>query len=383
MRLLRRLRPPTPLDIGVSVAVVFYCAVWFFDFWRVSTDGWIAVLTRPSKALLGLQAFPLIVVSFLYGFLRAGIVHPFFRAEYRKWLERTHWSRSYPLPLGPIDPTVADGLVLVLITLASTRTLAPPLLPVSITILGYAATVMAASFATGGRAGPFAIAVLLGAVPQTQDHPYVLIAVFAALYVALRLDLEATLSRWPWRISFDPSFKIDIDDVGGVTAVSPTTTSQRRLGWPYSRLSPAPHSPVTTREDRICLTIIFAWWVTATGDVSDIVGRFPLALVVLRIVRLLVSHRPPISLWGRLRTGRLLIPGYDSAFIAPLVSACCIFELPAIGTSLGWPTPIAFGVSAGIGLALLFTIPPRIEDWTLSGSCSISSRFDKRVYTQL
>ena len=44
-----------------------------------------------------------------YGIHRAVALHPFYREDYRKWLELTPWTVHKPLPLGPIALIWEDG----------------------------------------------------------------------------------------------------------------------------------------------------------------------------------------------------------------------------------------------------------------------------------
>jgi hypothetical protein len=79
------------------------------------------------------------------------------------------------------------------------------------------------------------------------------------------------------------------------------------------------------------------------------------------------GYPPPISLLGRIATGRLIIPRYDVVFIAPLAASivALLFERAATGLGLAplFAAPIACGLVTWLALAL----PPRRMDWIYTG----------------
>src|SRR5262245_63893172 len=108
---------------------------------------------------------------------------------------------------------------------------------------------------------------------------------------------------------------------------------------------------------------LLAWLLYAVAppaaDADDI-HRFalPILLVgpwIVAGVRLLVyisAHLPPLSLFGRLFTGRLIIPQYDVVFLTPLATA--IVGLPLYAGLLFCLLPaqaaLAISISAVLGI---------------------------------
>ena len=76
----------------------------------------------------------------------------------------------------------------------------------------------------------------------------------------------------------------------------------------------------------------------------------------------------PISLWGRLRYGPLLVPRYDQVEVAPLckVAAGCL--VPAAFHAAGVDDMIGLCASISIILALGILLPPSKYDWKLTGA---------------
>jgi hypothetical protein len=74
-----------------------------------------------------------------------------------------------------------------------------------------------------------------------------------------------------------------------------------------------------------------------------------------------------MTLWGRFRTLRWIIPGYDQVFVAPI---CTLFAGP---TSLGLflacklPLEVCLPMATGVIVLVGLITPPRLRHWRLIG----------------
>ena len=90
-------------------------------------------------------------------------------------------------------------------------------------------------------------------------------------------------------------------------------------------------------------------------------------LPISRLAIYVDGYYSPISLWGRIWTGRWIIPGYDRVFIAPLViiavGPLSVYCLQAVGL------PLDVAATVGIGTMTLaaLILPPRLRSWRLTG----------------
>ena len=75
----------------------------------------------------------------------------------------------------------------------------------------------------------------------------------------------------------------------------------------------------------------------------------------------------PISLWGRVRTGLWIIPGYDRALIAPLILSMLAVVLPITLNALQLPIPLLSGLFIGVMWGLSFSLGPALWRWKLTG----------------
>ena len=110
-------------------------------------------------------------------------------------------------------------------------------------------------------------------------------------------------------------------------------------------------------------------------------------LVIGRIASYMSGHAPPISLWGRIRTGRLIIPAYDVVFFAPLLTIfTAIVGVFFVESRL---IPYEYSLPATCGLVLLvsLTVGPSRRKWQLTAPCRIAPQWglqqNKREYIEI
>jgi hypothetical protein len=92
--------------------------------------------------------------------------------------------------------------------------------------------------------------------------------------------------------------------------------------------------------------------------------------VLARLSAYCISYRPPISLFGRLATGRWIIPGYDRALVAPIGGLLIWWWLaPALSEVLHVPTAIGLSISLTLALLAVLVPGPSYRDWVLASPC--------------
>jgi hypothetical protein len=164
-----------------------------------------------------------------------------------------------------------------------------------------------------------------------------------------------------------------------------------RVGWIFAAIGP--HVRVTSISPAWAsvLSTVAAWWVTALvgmitdswawgwPDVAKVIAQptwqnpgrvfwtvFFGILAVGRLYTYANGHLPPISLGGRLRTGRLLIPRYDVVLAAPL--AIVVFGIwgPAALAAAGLPDPLLLPVSTFTVVFICLGAGPKLQDWRMT-----------------
>jgi len=94
-----------------------------------------------------------------------------------------------------------------------------------------------------------------------------------------------------------------------------------------------------------------------------------------RWVRYCIRYWPPISFFGRIATGRFVIPGYDRVFVAPLCSLLICILLPKFLYNAGLSIDVFAPVTVTLALISIRTIGPTLRDWELTGQHRIVTVF--------
>ena len=86
-----------------------------------------------------------------------------------------------------------------------------------------------------------------------------------------------------------------------------------------------------------------------------------------RLASFLNYYRPPISVLGRIRTGRWIIPGFDRCLVGPVLAVLAASTV--LGLCQEAQVPQEITASLGITTVLLVTLttPPRLREWRLTG----------------
>ena len=151
-----------------------------------------------------------------------------------------------------------------------------------------------------------------------------------------------------------------------------------KLGWPFDVMGPKREPTSLSLDWAVAFAILAGWWMfvllQVCRDTDAVVvpaGFLFLSVILLvgnRIIRYLGNYRPPINLWGRIRTFRWIIPRYDLVFIAPAL-------IMILASSLKWLV-LDFKLPIDVVLPLVMVLiyltglccPPRLERWRLTGN---------------
>jgi hypothetical protein len=324
---------------------------------------------RPGTWLLG-------VFCLSYATFRATYFHPFYDLRYGKWLRTTPWTSSKPLPLGPVHLVWQDGVVLVAMALlAYLQGDLNPLRLLTFFLAVYLAWLSLSFQRTGQWAFAYAMWFGLGMEIRLWHHPWADAAAAVLLYPVAYVGLRQSLAKFPW-------------DVPSLYEVAQALSSHRTanpagdggpLGWPFDRLRPKwPAATGIRTRDAILLSLLAGWWLYAVAALSSdpgvrlrivllVHGPAVAFLVLGRLVAYCAGYAPPISFWGRLWTGRVIIPGYDKVFLAPLAVVLIGWLLPELFAAHGLEPEIGVPLSLSLALLAGLSIGPSLLNWRLTG----------------
>jgi hypothetical protein len=355
MKLFRR----TPWRIGVlsfgavSLYFGFKLALWLL-FRRVGVSVW------PAQTQADLNAFRVLavcIVAFAYGIWRATAFHPAIWKGYLTWLRTTPWRPGVKLPLGPVAFTWWDAIILGVGILFTLRL---PLVTIFM-LMACAAGYVFFAFMILREILPWsAYAIALAGAFLLR---YALAFPWAELIVATMLVFAHAAMIWSLR-----GFPWEKD---------PSKQPPENIGW--LSMIPPDCKPLVSIRVAVAACVMTACWIWAIISVVDVQSqlaradavRLSLALALVpSLIRLGIycnEYRSPISFSARLRSGRLVVPGYDSILLAPaaapIAAGAISFGLDLIGA----PAGLVMAGGLGTSLAVLLIAPPSFRNWQLAG----------------
>lgn len=311
----------------------------------------------------------LTVCAIAFGVFRAVGFHPLCHQDYRQWLSMTPWNIHKPLLGGPPWPLLQDVVIVLLLMLCGHEFSSLALIIPTGFLAGYLLAAAGLSLATGEWQLGYVISFWLATLPLLYGYwewlPLAMLPCVGLAYWAMR----RSLAKFPWELTeeFERKLRMRPDAV----------PYQGQLGWPFCLMAPKTPTEWIGRRDGLLLSLLLGWFeftaFTALYNVSaqqlrpvdPAVMFFPfIPLAIGSGVTLLAiygSHWPPISLWGRLLTGRWIISSYDKMAVLPALAVATSLvlhsthqiELGAVGTTLGF--------------LMLLVFQPRVEEWWLTG----------------
>lgn len=358
------LRVPRWMELATVFAGCYLCAdalVWGI---RVVTH-WNLAEADLRPLLLSMHLLVLCGAALVPRFVRASIGHPVSQSGYRNWLRTTPWQPGMPLPLGPAALVWSDGLVLLVLTaLAHWHLHVTILLPILCFCCGFAVgglPALAKTFGWGAYIDALGLAVVVKAsglalILVSVPMLYFATAVAAALAAWTQFAIHRSLRGFPWE-------------------TDPSTQAPETPGW--LSMIPRDCAPLVSSRAAIATCVFIAVWTWVLLSFHD--GQFSrenaMVAVIsvaaigafIRFARYYGAYMPPMSILRRLVTGRLVIPGYDYAILAPAAS---LLVAGALSFGLGWlrvPPSVIVACSVGVVLAVLLMAPPTFRTWQLTG----------------
>jgi hypothetical protein len=367
LRSLQRTLPPLWAVVLAAFALAFWEGLYLW------LRYWIGA-AEAARGLLGGRDATAAGIMAAYGVFRAAAFHPLYRPKYRDWLALTPWTADKSLPLGPIHLVWQDVVLggLLLATLHGTPL--GRLWALAAFFLTYLIVLGASFWITGPWWMGYVIAAGLGLAVRLVDWPLVYLGVLVVFYAVSVVGRRMALRRFPW-----PESEI-LESLS--RQFRPNSAAKRKslLGWPFGQFAAVPPERKIRRRDGILGPLLAAWSIYAvTSHIAEPEGQkmvpfmifsyatFPVLLG--RLIAYTGPCRPPISLWGRIMTGRWIIPGYDYVLLAPL----CMLLIVIVGwvaAMLFGPSPwwtVFYPLATAAVLIVALNMGPSLGRWSLTG----------------
>jgi hypothetical protein len=319
-----------------------------------------------------------------YGAFRLWAFHPFYRPEYRRWLTLTPWDYLRPLPLGPVYLAAQDLLILAGGALLMHDTPWTWRIGAAVSFLvAYLAVACKTLFCTKIWREAYMLAFGLGLTVRLAAWRWeASLVVLGVLLLIATWGLRRSLMGFPWDESVE---KLSHMFQPVVNRPAPPAAA----GWPFSYLNPKPSVLSVDRRHGLVTSLLIGWWFYAFGslgsdDDPDKVKFLTMMHILLcggflaaRLIRYCGVYWPPISLWGRIWTGRWIVLGYDVVFAAPACGALAMLAGPAALVFTGTPVEATLAISLTLVAAACLTMGPGFERWRLTGAHRLSPTFGR------
>jgi hypothetical protein len=353
--------------------------LWLIEHGAPSLKGELAGLPEFMQMRAGILG----TAAGFYALYRLWRFHPACNSSYAGWLKTSPWTPQKPLPLGPVHPVWQDAVVLgAIAALARWHAHVDPAIPV----LAFGLVYLVAMTLLLALTRTWLPCLLLGFIwpapilPVMRDSPTV--GIIAALVAVIWYGHRKSLHAFPWkRTVLNPpesreanqrksvmEMEIRIDSLSN----TPTVRTPN-LGWPFLWLSPKFECHSVSISTGFFVSALISWW-TYCAIVGFEIPSSPAAILVFAAMAALARFAiycsglgPSFNLWGRLASGRIIVPGFDRVVVTPLiVLALAITGGVAIRHSGSW-YPVASACVVGLIWFALLAGGPTMRKWILTG----------------
>ena len=306
----------------------------------------------------------LLIGCVVYAFRRS-IHHPVLNTPYLEWLKTTPWQPGVPLPLGAVELRWRDAAVF---AAAMALGLLHAHLPASSIVLAFAwpfAIIAVCTLISAQRPREsYLVALGLAVVLRLAHDPVPAAALILLLCAVAEYGLRRSLYAFPW----DRKSKIPQVDAA----------------WPMAAPVEGKLEPRVSSRQAVLAAILVGAWVWSIAAVIGVrngiehvlpfAATFILCGALIRFGIYCSRYHPPLSVLGRVFTGRLLLPRYDYVLLAPATAAAAGFLLLIFLCERGASSAVSLGASVATTLLILLGAGPSLIRWQLTGAHQIVIR---------
>ncbi len=369
---------------------------------------WMALVTKSidDREIMFYQTLLLGLFALLYGGYRA-YFHPAGNREYYTWLSKTPWRLGKTLPLGPVHLVPQDLVVLAVLeglwVYVPVAVFPLPLafllpIPLLLFLLSYSLNLSSFIVFAGGNGCTLYFLFGLGWIVYMLPNLLAGLGVAIVTYALMQVALRRNLAQFPWHND------LDWDRISGFVDAGANRRATPLVGWPFNALMYRANEV----RNPLLVSVVVGWWafqleglvrlftsgydLTLASDFGFFwtVMRFTyggLAVIFVgwRLFRYLPGHRSPISIFGRIATGRIIIPGFDKVFVVPICALLTMCFLPSCLEMLGVSFFGAQSIALGFAVFMTLKIGPTCEEWDLTGDYRMAPPmvFDKTAYKRI
>jgi hypothetical protein len=330
-------------------------------------------LTDNLEEVRNIETGLLAVAAGVYGIYRVWRFHPRLNFSYLNWLRLTPWTAAKPLPLGPVHLVWQDLLAVGVLT-AIVKWQLHGIVFVPLVAFGSAYLALITLVLLLTRRWPEC--VVLGflwpalLLPQLNATGFGLVIV--AIVVVTGYGHYRSLREFPWSPRdqpMNPPESILRKQIQPISA----TGAPAHVGWPMTAIGPKIKVGFISKQTAFWLGALFGWWsycwLERDGEKTppEFIIMFAMIAAFLRFAIYCSYAVAPFNIWGRIASGRLIVPGFDKVLLTPLaVTLISIAGAIIVHHSGAWYSEVESVVIALCWFVLLNGGPSR-KNWVLTG----------------
>jgi hypothetical protein len=316
----------------------------------------------------------------VYAAFRLVRFHPACYPGYAGWLRLTPWTSDRPLPLGPVHPGWQDAIVLAVIAvIANWHAGLDPALPVIIYSLVWLTGMTLLLVITRAWGACLILGFLWPAIFLPRMQGWSMGFLVAAIVATIASGYRASLCSFPWEYLMNPQrpnasgiLGVQIDVTPGGLEQS-GTPSLRNAGWPNQALAPEIRSKPIPPPATLWFSVLLGWWAYCLIVATDmpplpaVILIFTIFTAAFRVLIYCSQVAPPFHVFGRIASGKFIVPGFDNVFVTPLVA---VLVALAGGIIIGHSGRFYASVEAiviGLIWLVLLSGGPTLRTWLLTG----------------
>jgi hypothetical protein len=328
-----------------------------------------------------------------YALYRLFRFHPACNWPYAAWLRSSPWTANQPLPLGPVHPVWQDAAVIgVLMVIAKCHARIDPVLPVVAFGLTYLIVMTILMAITRNWPSFLALGFLWPTLmlPCVEGWPTIILVVL--LILVIWQGHRKSLRTFPWPFLSKPNITKAASERFGLNfelRVDKLSGGPSYLGWPYLVLSPKSERRPITTSISFLMSSLAGWWTycviksSEMESLPELILVFALLSAVIRLAIYCSSIAPPFNVWGRIASGRIVLPGFDKVFLTPLA----VVLIGVVGGMAIRRSGLWYAVTESCVIALLwfvlFTGGPTLRNWILTGQLRFRPALAIRAKNQM
>jgi hypothetical protein len=203
-------------------------------------------------------------------------------------------------------------------------------------------------------------------VPQLWAHPWLDLGVLTVIYLLMHEALWRALARFPW-----PTEGIVVDRNLPLRQEKEFGPS---CGWPYDRF----HRDIRIarglrKSDALLISMLAGWsvyslepWLAFLSTSPAVAFNVAVFTVLQRLWIYRQGYAAPISLAGRLASGRWIIPRHDQVYLGPLLALMGLTGGLVLGRVLEFGPRGSFAMATFLAFLPALSAPPSLRRWRLT-----------------